>query len=103
MPGKARNLALLAAAQVLVLSVWFAGTAALPALLAEGAVAPARGGLLTTAVQLGFVAGTLVSALLTLADRVPARLLCCLCSIVAGLATIGMALVPPAGAADRKS
>ena len=99
MPGKARNLALLAAAQVLVLAVWFAGTAVLPALLAEGAADAARGGLLTVAVQLGFVAGTLVSALLTLADRVPARRLFCLSALVAGFATMAMAAVPPAGMA----
>lgn len=99
MQGKARNLALLAAAQVLTLSVWFAGTAVLPALLAEGAAAPGRGGLLTTAVQLGFVGGTLASALLALADRVPARRLFFLCGVTAGLATMAMAAVPPTGAA----
>lgn len=99
MPGKARNLALLAAAQVLVLAVWFAGTAVLPALLAEGAVDPARGGLLTTAVQLGFVAGTLVSAILTLADRIPARRLFLASAATAGLATMAMAAASPAGAA----
>ena len=99
MPGKARNLALLSLAQVLVLAVWFAGTAALPALLAEGAVDPSRGGLLTVAVQLGFVAGTLVSALLTLADRVPPRRLFGRCAVAAGLATMAMAAVAPAGAA----
>ena len=99
MPGKARNLALLAAADVLVLAVWFAGTAVLPALLAEGAVAPGRGGLLTTAVQLGFVAGTLVSAILTLADRIPARRLFFACAVTAGIATMAMAAVPPAGLA----
>ncbi len=99
MPGKVRNLALLAAAEVLVLAVWFAGTAALPALLAEGAVGGSRGGLLTTAVQIGFVAGTLTSAILALADRVPSRRLFLLCAVVAGLATLGMAAVPPAGPA----
>jgi MFS family permease len=99
LPGKRRNLALLAAAQVLVLAVWFAGTAALPALLAEGAADASRGGLLTTAVQLGFVAGTLLSALLTLADRVPARRLFLASALIAGLATLAMAAVPPTGPA----
>ncbi len=98
-PGKARNLALLAAAQVFTLAVWFAGTAVLPALLAEGAASAGRGGLLTVAVQLGFVAGTLVSAVLTLADRVPARRLFFLSALTAGLATMAMAGVPPTGAA----
>ncbi len=99
LPGKARNLALLALANVLVLAVWFAGTAALPALLAEGAVSRGGGGLLTVAVQLGFVAGTLVSAVLTLADRVPARRLFVLCAVTAGVATMAQAALPPAGGA----
>jgi len=97
MQGKARNLALLAAANLLVLSVWFAGTAVLPALLAEGSATRGRGGLLTVAVQLGFVAGTLLSALLTLADRVPARRLFLLCALTAGLATMAQAAVAPLG------
>jgi MFS family permease len=97
LPGKARNLALLAAANVLVLSVWFAGTATLPALLAEGAATRQSGGLLTVAVQLGFVAGTLLSALLTLADRVPARLLFFLCAATAGLGTMAQAAIEPIG------
>ncbi len=95
--GKARNLALLAAANVFVLSVWFAGTATLPALLAEGAATRATGGLLTVAVQLGFVAGTLVSALLTLADRVPARRLFFLCAATAGIGTMAQAAIDPVG------
>ena len=67
--GKAWHLGVLCLAVVLTLSVWFAGTAAVPALLAEGLVTPGRAGWLTAAVQLGFVAGTLVSAVLSLADR----------------------------------
>lgn len=97
MRGKARNLALLVTAQVLCLAVWFAGTAVLPALLAEGATDRVRGGLLTTAVQLGFVAGTLASAVLALADRIPGRRLFFGCGVVAGCATMAMAAVPPAG------
>ncbi|HYZ32570.1 MAG TPA: MFS transporter [Crenalkalicoccus sp.] len=99
MPAKACNLALLATATVLVLSVWFAGTAVLPALLAEGALTRAHGALLTVAVQLGFVMGTLASALLTLADRVAPRTLFLACAVTAALATMALAALPPAGAA----
>ena len=56
--GKRLYLALLAAALVLVLSVWFAGTVAVPGLIRAGMVTPGRAAWLTAAVQLGFVVGT---------------------------------------------
>ncbi len=75
MPGKAANLALVTAAQVLALSLWFSGTAAGPGMAREAA-APAGAGFqswLTGAVQAGFVAGTLFSAALALPDRFDPR------------------------------
>ena len=95
--SKRRNLALLSAALVLVLAVWFAGTAAVPALIAQGVVTPGRAAWLTAAVQLGFVAGTLVSAVLSLADRVDGRRLFLFCALVAAAATLAQVLVAPSG------
>jgi MFS family permease len=86
-------------AVVLTLSVWFAGTAAVPDLLASGLVTPARAAWLTAAVQFGFVAGTLVSALLSLADRRDPRLLFLTCALLASAATLAQTLVPPSGGA----
>ncbi len=97
--AKRRNLGVLCLAVVLCLSVWFAGTAAVPALLAQGLVTPGRAGALTTAVQLGFVAGTLVSAVLSLADRRDPRLLFLACGLLAAAATLAQMLVAPSGAA----
>lgn len=96
---KSRNLGLLCLAVVLCLSVWFAGTAAVPDLLASGLATPAQAGWLTTAVQLGFVAGTLVSAILSLADRRDPRRLFLACGLVASAATLAQTLVAPAGPA----
>jgi len=96
---KRRNLALLSAALVMVLAVWFAGTAAVPALIAEGLVTPGRAAWLTAAVQLGFVAGTLVSAVLSLADRLDARRLFLASALVAAGATLAQVLVAPSGTA----
>ena len=95
--SKRRNLARLSAALVLVLAVWFAGTAAVPALIAQGVVTPGRAAWLTAAVQLGFVAGTLVSAVLSLADRVDGRRLFLFCALVAAAATLAQVLVAPSG------
>jgi MFS family permease len=97
--SKRRNMALLAAAIVLVLSVWFAGTVAVPSLIAQGLVTPGRAAWLTACVQLGFVVGTLVSAVLSLADRFDARRLFLGCAVLAAAATLGQTLVAPAGAA----
>ena len=97
--GKARHLGVLCLAVVLTLSVWFAGTAAVPDLLASGLVTSARAAWLTAAVQLGFVAGTLISAVLSLADRRDPRLLFLACALLAAAATLAQALVAPSGAA----
>lgn len=97
--GKRRNMALLAVAIVLVLSVWFAGTVAVPGLIGQGRLSPGRAAWLTAAVQLGFVAGTLVSALLSLSDRLDARRLFLGCAWLAGAASLAQTLVEPAGGA----
>lgn len=97
--GKARHLAVLCASVVLVLSVWFAGTAAVPSLLAERLLTRAGAAWLTAAVQLGFVAGTLISAVLSLADRRDPRMLFLASSILAAAATLAQTQVEPSGGA----
>jgi MFS family permease len=97
--GKARHLAVLCLGVVLCLSVWFAGTAAVPDLLAEGLITRGDAAWLTAAVQLGFVAGTLVSAVLSLADRRDPRMLFLACGLLASAATLAQTLVAPSGLA----
>lgn len=72
-PTRWRMLGLLAFAELLGMSLWMAGTAVAPHLQARWRLDGSEVGWLTTAVQLGFVAGTAISALLNLADVVPAR------------------------------
>ncbi|HYF55387.1 MAG TPA: MFS transporter [Salinarimonas sp.] len=97
--SKTRNLAILCVAVVASLSVWFAATAAAADLIAAGLMTSARAGLLTSMVQGGFVAGTLGSALLGLADRIaPTRLFAAGCAL-AGTATLLMPFAEPAGPA----
>lgn len=66
-------LALLAAAELLGMSPWFTGSAAAPELVARWALSEGQVGGLSTAVQLGFVLGTALAAVLNLADLLPAR------------------------------
>ena len=71
--AKRRNVSLLALAALLAMSVWFSASAVVPQLTAEWRLSGALQSWLTTSVQLGFVAGALLSSLLTLSDRLPAQ------------------------------
>ncbi len=71
---------------------WFSASAVAPALAGLWHLNPAGTAGLTVSVQLGFVAGALVSAMLTLADVWSARRLVAGSALLAGLATAGVAL-----------
>jgi MFS family permease len=68
-------LALLAAAELLGMSLWFAASAVSPLLAARWSLSAGEAGWLTTIVQAGFVCGTALAALLNLADVVASRAL----------------------------
>nr|MDQ3745995.1 MFS transporter [Acidobacteriota bacterium] len=71
--GRWRALALLGTAELLGMSLWFSASAVAPALRAEWRLSESATSWLTLAVQLGFVAGTLLSALLNLPDVISSR------------------------------
>ena len=62
-------LPLIVISQFLSTSLWFAGNAVLPDLAKELNLEPEYLGHLTSAVQFGFIAGTFVFAILTIADK----------------------------------
>jgi MFS family permease len=62
----------IAATQFLGMTLWFSATAVAPSLVAEFGLSGAGAAWLTMAVQAGFVAGTLASALLNLPDVIGA-------------------------------
>lgn len=74
-PRKRRVLVTIALAELLTMSLWFSATAAAPELTAEWGLTAAESAWLTIAVQLGFVAGALLSSTLTLSDVIPPRYL----------------------------
>ena len=88
MPGKGFSLGVIALAQVLALSVWFAGAAALPALQAEAGLPRAAAAALSSAVQIGFVIGALISAAFALPDRFDARRVFAAGALIAALASL---------------
>ena len=93
-PLRWRMLALIAIAELLGMSVWFAANAVAPLLAARWELSPSEAGWLSTMVQLGFVAGTALAAVLNLADIVPARLYFS-CSAVAAAGVNALLLAAP--------
>lgn len=81
----------LAIAELLAMAPWFSASAVAPALARAWQLSPSATAWLTISVQLGFVAGALVSAMLTLADRLSARKLVAGSATIAALATLGVA------------
>jgi len=68
-----RSLIVVSTAVLLSSSTWFSGTAAAPDLIRLWGLTEAQGAWLTVSVQLGFIAGTFLYAILNLADVLNAR------------------------------
>ncbi len=73
MKDRPRALLLLAIAVLLAMGLWFGVSAVAPQVAAEWHLDAATTAWLTLSVQLGFVAGTLLSAILNLSDVIRAR------------------------------
>lgn len=84
-PGAQLQLLALSIAMILGMTPWFSATVVAPAMISEWQTGAETSAWLTIGVQLGFVAGTCVSALLLLSDRLSAR------RLAAGSATIAAA------------
>jgi len=89
-----RVLTILAVAELLAMAPWFSASAVAPTLARVWQLSPTTTAWLTISVQLGFVAGALVSAVFTLADRVSARRLVAGSAVLAAAATLGVAAAP---------
>jgi MFS family permease len=83
-----RVLPVLVLAQLAGVSPWFAVNAVMPALQRDYGWNAAAVGTLTSAVQLGFIAGTLLFALLAVADRFSPRRVFLLCSLAGAACTL---------------
>src|SRR5205807_7471592 len=64
------QLALLAVVELLAMALWFSASAVTPAIQKAWNLSDAAAAWLTISVQLGFVAGALVSAVLNLSERI---------------------------------
>jgi MFS family permease len=86
-----RALALLAIAELLGMSLWFSGSAVVPALTREWNLSEGTAGWLTLSVQFGFVLGTLLSAFLNLPDIISSRHLFTLTAVAGALVNAAFA------------
>jgi MFS transporter, DHA1 family, inner membrane transport protein len=87
-----RILPVIVLAQFAGTSLWFAVNAVMPDLQQAWGLPAAAVGPLTSAAQLGFVAGTLVFALLMVADRFPAAAVFMVCSLLGAAANAAIVL-----------
>lgn len=98
-PRRWRILAVLAVAELLGMSLWFTASASAAQLSALWGLDAPAAAMLTTVVQIGFVAGTATAALLNLADVIPARRYMATSAVLAALANAALLVAPGYGAA----
>ncbi|MDP6984986.1 MAG: MFS transporter [Candidatus Latescibacterota bacterium] len=89
--GRMKVLFVLSLAELLGMALWFSATAVVPALTQEWQLTDSGRSWLTMSVQIGFVVGTLLSALANLPDIVNSRRLFTICALLGALcnASIG--------------
>ena len=73
-------------------SLWFAGNGVINDLVVQFNLQESALGHLTSAVQFGFITGTLIFALLTIADRFSPSLVFLICAIIGSICNIGIGL-----------
>ena len=97
--GARRALASVALTAVLANATWFSATAVVPALEHDWGLSAAGAAWLVVVVQLGFIAGSIGSALLNLPDRVEPRRLMASSAVVAAVANAGLLVAGGLGTA----
>ena len=92
--GQWRMLVIVSVAELLGMSLWLAAGAVAPELAERWSLGASETGWLSTSVQLGFVAGTAVAALLNLADMLPARRYFASAAVMGAVANAALVLAP---------
>src|SRR5438046_13742 len=83
-----RQLAFISLAQILALGLWFSASTVLSALRTSWQMSQGDAAWLTNAVQLGFVAGAVVSAAVNLPDILSPRILIAASAFLGAMSTI---------------
>ncbi len=85
-----RVLPVIVVAQFFCTSVWFAGNAVAGNIISRFHIEPGYLAHLTSAVQLGFIAGTLIFAILSIADRFSPSKVFFACSVISAVFNLGI-------------
>jgi len=88
-----RVLVVLSLAELFAMTLWFTGTTVLPQLAQAWHINVADAGWVTIAVQFGFVAGALISAVFNLSDVISASRLFAICAVAAAIVNSLFAVV----------
>ena len=91
--SKWASLTLLSLCEVAAMSLWFSASAIVPSLSADYELSSFTQSLFTSAVQVGFVVGSLISAVLGLADRIDSRRFFMVAGLIAAIANAGILIV----------
>jgi MFS family permease len=94
--SKRASMTIIAICQVAAMALWFSASAVMPALAAEFKLSNFAQATLTSAVQVGFVVGCLVSAVIGLPDRVELRRLFAASAAIGAIANALFLAVDPA-------
>jgi MFS family permease len=96
MPLKPPNtkivLSIIVISQFCCTSLWFASNGVMNNIISDFGLSTSALGHLTSAVQLGFISGTLAFALLTIADRFPPSRVFFFCALIGSLFNLGVIL-----------
>ncbi|MCZ6848143.1 MAG: MFS transporter [Alphaproteobacteria bacterium] len=98
MSAKFSSLLLLCVCEVAAMALWFSASAVVPSLTAEFHLSAGQASLMTSAVQAGFVIGTLASAYFGLADRADPRRFFMVSAVVATAVNATILVAEPGGA-----
>jgi MFS family permease len=98
---KGRQVALASLVEALAMGLWFSASAVVPQLAEAWGIGGGEQAWLTMSVQLGFVAGTLASALLNLADRIPTHRLIAASAAAGAIANAAIPALDAVGAASQ--
>src|SRR5204863_9337622 len=92
MKSSNRILPVIVISQFFCTSLWFAGNAVIADIVRQLHLEPAYLAYLTSAVQSGFILGTLVFAVLSIADRFSPSLVFLACAVIAAAINFGVSI-----------
>lgn len=95
--SKPTSITLLVLAEIAGMSLWFASAAILPDMAREVGIDAMRQAMLSSGVQLGFVAGALAVAASGFADRFDPRRVFALCAVLAATCNAALLIAPIGG------